>query len=330
LSRINTKKYQDFLKKNNIEQPFIFKNIKEGRNNKIIKVICNNESYIIKHYQNIKFKNLSNIRREFFFNTFLKRNKINCIPEPIRMNLKENFALYSFIDGKKIHKINKNHLIQASDFIKKININKEKYYNSKYLRIAVDGITEFDDHVNNCLKKIKILNRVKINSSIKKDFSNLLSKKIIPKYNYLIDNKIKIKNRKLKNHEYIISPSDFGFHNIINKKNKLYFFDFEYAGWDDPIKLICDFFCQPDYKLNRKQSDIFTDNLLNSIKKQSKMKLMIKYFMPFYRIKWCCIILNEFYYDIRKRRNHAGINVDEMLNVQLNKSKKYFNYYLND
>ena len=43
-----------------------------------------------------------------------------------------------------------------------------------------------------------------------------------------------------------MSPSDFGFHNVIKKDDFLYFIDFEYAGLDDPVKLICDFYCQPD------------------------------------------------------------------------------------
>ena len=61
-----------------------------------------------------------------------------------------------------------------------------------------------------------------------------------------IQKKQKNLNKEFKNNisipNRILSPSDFGLHNTISKKNKLYFFDFEYFGWDDPIKLICDFF----------------------------------------------------------------------------------------
>ena len=42
-----------------------------------------------------------------------------------------------------------------------------------------------------------------------------------------------------------LSPSDFGFHNALQSAARLSFIDFEYAGWDDPAKLVCDFFCQP-------------------------------------------------------------------------------------
>src|SRR5260370_15342476 len=43
-----------------------------------------------------------------------------------------------------------------------------------------------------------------------------------------------------------LSPSDFGFHNALRTGDGCTrFFDFEYAGWDDPARMVCDFFCQP-------------------------------------------------------------------------------------
>ena len=44
----------------------------------------------------------------------------------------------------------------------------------------------------------------------------------------------------------VISQSDVGFHNMLIGKNKVYFLDFEYAGWDDPGKLFSDLLLQPD------------------------------------------------------------------------------------
>jgi len=39
-----------------------------------------------------------------------------------------------------------------------------------------------------------------------------------------------------------ISPSDFGFHNaIMTSDQHIRFLDFEYAGWDDPAKMVGDF-----------------------------------------------------------------------------------------
>jgi hypothetical protein len=48
-----------------------------------------------------------------------------------------------------------------------------------------------------------------------------------------------------------LSPSDFGFHNAIRKTDgTLCFIDFEYFGWDDPVKLTADFLHHPGMALS--------------------------------------------------------------------------------
>ena len=52
-------------------------------------------------------------------------------------------------------------------------------------------------------------------------------------------------HRPFEETERMFSPSDLGFHNILagnQNKGELFFLDFEYSGWDDPAKLLADFF----------------------------------------------------------------------------------------
>ncbi|MFX9699951.1 hypothetical protein ABTP10_19680, partial [Acinetobacter baumannii] len=47
-----------------------------------------------------------------------------------------------------------------------------------------------------------------------------------------------------------LSPSDFGFHNAVQRpEGQIVFVDFEYFGWDDPVKLTCDFMLHPGMDL---------------------------------------------------------------------------------
>ena len=47
-----------------------------------------------------------------------------------------------------------------------------------------------------------------------------------------------------------LSPSDFGLHNALRTKDgQLRFIDFEYFGWDDPVKLVSDTAIQPGSSL---------------------------------------------------------------------------------
>ena len=57
-------------------------------------------------------------------------------------------------------------------------------------------------------------------------------------------------NEPLERMHRCLSPSDFGFHNaLIDQRDNVRFCDFEYAGWDDPAKTVCDFFCQVEVEL---------------------------------------------------------------------------------
>ena len=55
----------------------------------------------------------------------------------------------------------------------------------------------------------------------------------------------------------LLSPSDFGFHNTLLTKDGLKFIDFEYFGWDDPVKLTCDFLLHPGMTLTNERKNIW-------------------------------------------------------------------------
>ena len=102
-------------------------------------------------------------------------------------------------------------------------------------------------------------------------------------------------SKKISDKEIILSPSDFGFRNMLKKNKKTYFFDFEYAGLDDGVKLICDYFLQPDVRVPKKYLNLFIENLINERNKKVFTKRLKDVFLS-HAIKWCCIILNVFFH----------------------------------
>lgn len=84
-----------------------------------------------------------------------------------------------------------------------------------------------------------------------------------------------------------ISPSDFGFHNAIHRAGKVRFFDFEFAGWDDPAKAIVDFDLQPRVPVE------FKNNVLRKGLPYHYRGLGARChaLLPILRLKWACIIL---------------------------------------
>jgi hypothetical protein len=84
-----------------------------------------------------------------------------------------------------------------------------------------------------------------------------------------------------------VSPSDFGFHNAIRTSKGIKFFDFEFAGWDDPAKAVADFDLQPRVPLKSREK-VLTKALPKwgkSLEKRHDVLFLIL------KLKWACIIL---------------------------------------
>jgi hypothetical protein len=312
------KKAETFLFKIGYGKIKKIKEINEGVNSNVYKLDLNEKSFILKIY-----KDKRRIKREKLFYNYLLNIK-NCkITIPLYFNVNLKIAIFKFISGKKITKVKNSHIKEMSIFLNEINKK-----NSFKLPIAVDGIKNIIDHIKFCSLKIDEIKKIKIDSNLKKECIYFLNKKIIPKFNQLNKNFLKRnflnkKKNKLLRNQMVVSPSDFGLHNIIKSNKNFFFLDFEYAGLDDPIKLICDFFSQPDQSLSSSQKELFIKKL-NFIK-YNKLKPFIKVFLPFYKLKWCCIMLNKFKNDKKFNNQKILKQNNQILKSQLIKTRDYFN-----
>ena len=126
----------------------------------------------------------------------------------------------------------------------------------------------------------------------------------------------------------VLSPSDFGFHNALEHEGRLFFVDFEYAGWDDPAKLICDFICQPELPISENHAQQFIEELVGHLPNPDAIIQRVERLLPVHRLKWCCILLNEFRTEDRQRRLHAGVESNGLLVGQLGKATQYFATHL--
>ena len=299
--------------------------IKSGRNNKVITVVLPNQNYLAKFYFYSKKNNENRLNKEFSFLESLISIGINNVPKPIFRSDDVNLAFYEFIDGDTVQKneIEKTQILNAANFFASINVfkNSDKFRN---IGLASEAFIDLENYLLNLDKRIDYLR-----SNILKNSEN---SKAVTFINDLIlkwrtrKKEIKqIKNIHLKPERNFLSPSDFGFHNCIRKKDgSLFFIDFEYAGWDDYAKFICDFFIQPDFEI----SDIFFEEFSYiALKNEGNKDFLVKRafsLLPVFRAKWCCIILNEFLPEVIERRlfSDPDFDLESKQKSQLNKANK--------
>jgi thiamine kinase-like enzyme len=320
----------DFLRKNGIIPVNNIRQIEHGRNSQIYLIDQGKYKWIVKKYHRHAYDSRKRLENEFGFLSFLKNNEVIQIAEPIASDSEKNMGLFSHLPGELPKAINGNLVNQACDFIKKINESRNKK-SAKHLPEASEACFSIISHINCVKKRVTRLNKTLSDSSLQYDVSFFVQSSLVTSLEEITNDITKqYSDEKLKQslplESRIISPSDFGFQNTLIESNTLLFLDFEYAGWDDPAKLICDFGCHPEIPIKDEYLQVFKNSFLTWLEDAEDSIYRSEILMPLYRLKWCCIMLNEFTSEGRDRRNHAGKMIDQ--EKQFKKVKTYFEQYL--
>lgn len=101
-------------------------------------------------------------------------------------------------------------------------------------------------------------------------------------------------------------PADFGFHNTLrNSAGELTFFDFDYFGWDDPVKLLADILWHPKMRLSEKQKQLFIHGFSDIYQSDPLFLSRFHSTWPLFGLRWVLILLNEFIPAFWQNRQHA-------------------------
>ncbi|MBL6935903.1 MAG: phosphotransferase [Alphaproteobacteria bacterium] len=124
--------------------------------------------------------------------------------------------------------------------------------------------------------------------------------------------------------ERTLSPSDFGFHNARRRGDgSLVFLDFEYFGWDDPVKMTADILMHPGMVLSAEEDVKFRAGLAEINREDETYGARLSALWPLFGLRWCLILLNEFLPERWFRRVYAdgGLNHTAAQARQLEKSE---------
>jgi hypothetical protein len=111
----------------------------------------------------------------------------------------------------------------------------------------------------------------------------------------------------LPHQEQSLVPADFGFHNALRGADgTLWFLDFEYFGWDDPVKLTADMLHHPGTPLGAAQAARLRAAALRIYGDDRAFAARLDAFYPLFGLRWVMILLNEFLPERWRRRVAAG------------------------
>jgi hypothetical protein len=284
---------------------------------RLVEVGCS--KYIIKTYP----KDLTRQRldTEFRFLVLMNKAGIPNVPKPIKKLSSLNVGVYSYLHGKTIETATDFNVLASADFI--IELNEKLVSFSKEITLGSDHFVSYENLLESIERRILSL----------MGWAHRHSREYIQTVNefYIIFQKItdqnsttaKEFNDNICKMKQVISPSDFGLHNMLQNKKTIKFLDFEYAGNDSCLKLICDFYCQPRIPVSNSQFKGFVGKLNNSILHMNSLFEVSAKFLPLFRLKWSCIILNQ----VNKVRDNKPVN-RTLNNSQIEKSRAYLHQNL--
>ncbi len=304
---------------------FIIEKIIGGGNNRSYKVIVNSKPYFLKHYYADNRKRLAT---DYNFSYFAFEDGIRCIAKPIAFDEDKSIALYDYISGRKISsgELCDNAIKQAIGFILELNRNRFSA-NALKLPIASEACFSLLEHVQLVDERVNALEDFSVEDAIDPRALDVVQNRLVSIWQKIRKNILEKNSEQIECvlglEERILSPSDFGFHNALLVGESDYnFFDFEYAGWDDPAKLVADFFLQPSVQVPMVYFADFACSIANLTKNPIATEKRIKILFPLFSLKWSCIVLNCFTKSHLLRKKFVNIVNDDFRRAQIVKAEK--------
>jgi thiamine kinase-like enzyme len=299
-------------------------------NSNVYKItLTNGYSYVLKRYPDQTSDTRPRLETELNTLRLLHQHNIKNVPKAVEGDDDLNLGLYEWINGEKVITPANNDLDQAIDFVKKLYSLSQKI-DGNDIDLASEACLSARDLISQIEKR---LSRLKLVSKSFPELSTFLERTFESLWAKVKDKSISLwpfesRDNILPKKKQTLSPSDFGFHNSIKLNDgALKFIDFDYFGWDDPVKLTADFIWHPAMNMDSELKQKWQKAMLNLFSNDREFESRLNAAMPLYGLRWAMIVLNEFLPELAQRRKEAGgskyYNLEKSQKIQLIKAEQY-------
>jgi hypothetical protein len=270
-----------------------------GRNNQVFRVDTEVGAVVLKRYFTDARDSRDRLGAEWSFISHAWSRGVRAVPEPLACDRAEQAGLYGFVQGRKLTaaELAPVHIDVAIDFVLDVNAPPRPA-----LAPGSEACFSLAEHIATVERRVARLATLDADVPHVVYARRLVADRLQPAWE---DVKAQIfagaaaeglaVDTAIPAHQCCLSPSDFGFHNaLVDDAGKLTFLDFEYAGRDDPAKLVSDFFCQPEVPVPLALHGHVIDRLSEGLGLDAASVVRCRLLLDAYQIKWTCIILNEF------------------------------------
>ena len=328
-----------------IEGPPVLTALAGGANNRVYRVDVPKGSLVLKVYFEHPKDTRDRMDAEFSFLKHVWGMGLRCVPQPVARLPLRQLALYTFIKGKSFvaGDVTAEHVTQAADFACAVNVRRDELAGQNHsgdliteerpvVAHASDACFTLAHHLGSIEQRISQLIAMDVQDThdeqaiafVQGDLSAVW-KQAVSKFRTKVEQASLDLHQPVDEGDRVLSPSDFGFHNaVLQEDGQVGFVDFEYAGWDDPAKLVCDFFTQEAVPVQHEHLALFMERFGSCLHKVNDVQKRVELLLPLYQVKWSAMALNDFLPVSKERRAFAHQQpVDEKRKAaQLEKAKE--------
>lgn len=301
-------------------------------NNRIFLACVGDRQAIAKWYFRGRPGSRDRLASEWQFLTYCEAAKVPGVAQPIACDSAENIALYGYLAGSKLSldRIGTAEINGVAEFIRALN--DPRHRAAAVLPVAQESCFSIAEHLallDNRLARLIFVPQSPIDhrartlaDAMQAHWQGLKPRLVTQCQTAGLDIEA-----VLTPEERCISPSDIGFHNVLYQPSgELSFVDFEYGGWDDPAKLLCDFFLTPALPVSLTHWQAFCDSALSPWPDADRIMRRAQILLPLHALKWCCIMLNPFVSDLASAGHFANPDkaIDDKKQGQYHKAQAAF------
>jgi Ser/Thr protein kinase RdoA (MazF antagonist) len=296
-----------------IQGPARLTRLSGGANNRVYRVDVPKGSLVLKAYFQHENDPRDRLDAEFTFLKQLWAMGLRCIPQPVARLPLRQLAMYGHLAGDvfKPGNVHAGHVDQVAAFIRAINGHRDEFAGQDHdpqliveqrpcLAWASDACFSLADHLIGIEARMSRLLALPGEEDITHQAVSFVTDELLPAWSAAASHarqEATAQNLDLRATtpaaDRLLSPSDLGFHNaLLLSDDVVAFIDFEYAGWDDPAKLVCDFFTQTAVPVPHEHLPAFTQAIAALLRDPQRFEAHVKLLLPLYQLKWCAMALN--------------------------------------
>jgi len=272
-----------------------------GRNNRVYRVaVRGREPVVLKHYHWSAEDRRDRLDHEWRFLAYAWERGVRAIPRPITQDRAARIGIYAALPGRRLRaeEIAARHIDAAADFVVALNAPPR---DPRALPPASEACFTLREHLLLIGRRVERLFALDCDAPHAVAAAHFVRELLLPAWE-VVRVRTEAVARTLgiapdaspSSAALCVSPSDFGFHNTLEDNDVLFFVDFEYAGHDDVAKLGCDFLCQPEVPVPETFRARFLSRLADGLGLDEAGRARALLLLDAYRVKWTCIVMNEF------------------------------------